>query len=180
MEFEPARDEFVLLGLLVIFAAFWVIVVEPYLSQSQFFLQLNPVLQYILFNIGFIFFAIVIINVPYLLSYREHIGMLRMLRVGFAGWLLFSFIFDMWQPPYFLSSTGQVLITMQQALPNTAVDAMMTWVWGLIIPSNVFIGGLSLLYIAVYGFTPIIITFVMIFILKPSMFRKLILRQDID
>ena len=177
---EPARDEFVLLGLLGVFAAIWITIIQPYLSQSQIFANLNPVLQYILFNVGFIMFAIIMINIPYLLAYKEHIGLSRMLRVGFAGWLLFSFIFDLWQPPYFLSSTGQVLITVQQALPNTAVDAMLSWVWGFIISPSIMIDGLSLLYIAVYGFTPVIATLAMIFILKPDAFRRLVLRQDID
>lgn len=177
---EPQRDEFVLLGLLAIFAAFWVFLVEPYLGTSQIFLGLNPVVQYVIFNVGFIIFAIVIINIPYLLTFHEHIGFFRMLRIGFAGWLLFSFIFDLWQPPYFLSPSGQILITIQQALPNTAVDAMLTWIWSQIIPNIIIVNGLSLLYLFVYGITPVLATLAMIFILKPNAFRKLVLRQDID
>lgn len=177
---EPERDEFVLLGLLGVFAAFWVFIVEPVLGHSPFFLGLNPVFQYILFNVGFILFAIVIINIPYMISYHEHIGFFRMLRVGFAGWLLFSFIFDLWQPPYFLSPSGQVLITSHQALAETAVDAMLAWVWSFVIPNQIVIDGLSLLYLFVYGVTPVLATLGMIFILKPDAFRKLILRQDID
>lgn len=180
MEVEPQKDEFVLLGLLAVFAALWVFLIEPYLGQSQIFLGLNPILQYVLFNVGFIVFAIVIINVPYLVSFHEHIGFFRMIRVGFAGWLLFSFIFDLWQPPYFLSPSGQVLITVQQALPNTAVDAMLTYVWSSIIPNNITINGLSFLYLFVYGVTPILATLAMIFILKPNAFRRLVLRQDVD
>lgn len=177
MKSDLKRDEFLLLILLAFFAFAWTFKVEPFLSHSTLFASLNPVMQYVLFNIGFIFFGIVLINVPYLLAYKKHIGIVRMIRVGFAGWLMFSFIFDLWQPPYFLSSTGQYLINAQQALPFTAVDAMLSWVWSFIIPANTMILGLSILYIFVYGVTPVLVTFIMVFILKPKVFRKLVLRQ---
>jgi hypothetical protein len=100
-----------------------------------------------------------------------------MLKIGLAGWLLFSFIYDLWQPPNNISPQGQILITAQQSLPNTAVDAMLRYVWSGIIPANIFVNGISLLFIAVYAFSPIITVLLMIILFKPSLVKKIILEK---
>lgn len=172
-----AKDEIYLFGFLSLFAILWVVLVTPRIEYSALFLNLNPVIQYFVFNIGFIIFAVLMINLPYRFIKGKKLEPKNIIKVGIAGWLGFSFVFDMWQPPYYLSSTGQVLITSQQALPSTAVDAMTTYIWSLVIPQSSVFMGLSTIYIFVYFVTPIIAVLDMMLILKPSLFRKMILER---
>lgn len=178
MEIELEHDEIVLFGLLTAFALIWVVFAMPYLENAAWFLNLNPVFQYFLFNIGFIMFGIILINLPYRLQFKERIEFLTMLKLGISGWLIFSFIFDLWQPPYYLSSAGQVLITNQQALFATSIDAMLTYVWSFLLPVNLGINGISFVYMLVYFVTPILALTGMMFMLKPDAFRRLILNRS--
>lgn len=173
MNLKINKLELILLGLMTVFALVWVLIVTPYMEQSNTFANLNPVFQYILFNTGFILLSIVFINIPVKLVSKKKINFITMVKVGLAGWLLFSFIFDLWQPPNYLSPTGQILIPAQSALPNTAVDAMLTYLWSFIIPQTLVMG-YSLVYIFVYFITPIIAVFAMILLLKPSMVIKIL------
>lgn len=171
------KQEWYLFGFLTIFAIVWVLAIIPYLAYSIQFTKLNPVVQYLVYNLGFIMLTIVLINVPFKLITSKSVNLKDMIKIGIAGWLLFSFIFDLWQPPNYLSPDGTVLITNDQALPDTSVDAMLTYLWSFVIHSNVFVHGLSLLYIAVYFITPIIVVGIMIAVLKPSVFKKIILQS---
>lgn len=171
------KDELYLFGLLSVFAILWVVLITPYIERSDLFLRLNPVLQYVIFNIGFIVFTIVVINLPYRFFTGKKTQPVDMLKVGIAGWLMFSFVFDLWQPPYYISPSGNVLITSNESLPLTAIDAVMTYVWALIVPVNYTFFGFSLLYISVYIITPIIAVVLMMLILRPSLFRKIILER---
>lgn len=175
MVLNVTKQELYLFGLLIIFASIWIILVIPDLVNSTAFNNLNPVGQYIVFNIGFVLLTIVLINIPYKLITHHKVNLTDTLKIGIAGWLLFSFVLDLWQPPNYISTEGQILITAKQSLPNTADDAMLTFVWSHVIPSNVFIKGVSLLYIAVYFFTPIITVLVMILLFKPSVVKKVLL-----
>lgn len=171
------KFELLLLGLIATFASIWVLIITPNLEQSSYFYNLNPIFQYLLFNTGFILLSIIIINVPYKLIADEEFDFLINLKLGISGWLIFSFIFDLWQPPNYLSPLGQILIPAQAALPNTAVDAMVTYVWSSIISPNIFVNGISLLYIFVYFVTPIIAVISMIMLLKPSLVIKTLLQR---
>lgn len=171
------QTELYLFFFLIVFAVFSFILVIPYSQNSEDFQTLNPVLQYILFNLGFIVFSIVFINIPFRFFTGKKIKIIDMFKIGLAGWLLFSFIFDLWQPPYYLSTDGEVLIKSQQALPFTAVDGMLAYLWSFLIPANFLINNFSLLYIAVYIFTPIITVFTMMVLFKPDVIKKAVLRH---
>lgn len=171
------KQEMYLFGFLTLFAILWIGFLIPYLGNSTDFAKLNPIQQYILFNVGFIFLSIVLINVPFKILTHHKVKLVDMIKIGLAGWLLFSFIYDLWQPPNNISPEGKILITAQQSLPNTAVDAMLRYVWEGIIPHNAFIGGISLLYLAVYFISPIIAVLFMILLFKPSLIKKVILEK---
>ena len=174
---KVTRSELYLFLFLTIFSIFWISFVTPLLTKSDQFARLNPVVQYLTYNIGLMMLTIVMINLPYKFVMNRPIDLKDMIKVGIMGWLLFSLIFDMFQPPYYLSTTGQILITSQQALPNTAIDAVFTYLWSFLIPPNIFIHGLSLLYISVYLFSPVITVAVMIILFKPTLVKKIILQR---
>lgn len=177
MGIKTREDEIYLFGLLTAFSVIWVIFITPTLEYSNAFISLNPVLQYVSFNLGFIVLTIVMINLPYRFFSGKKTKLVNMLKLGIAGWLMFSFVFDLWQPPYYLSATGGVLITNQQSLPSTAVDAMLTYVWSAVVPANSTFMGFSSLYIFVYFVTPILAVLVMMIMLKPKLFRQAILER---
>lgn len=177
MKFHVTRQEEYIFSFLVLFAVVWVIGITPMLENSSYFSKLNPVIQYVSFNLGFIFLTVVLINLPYRIVTKTKVSLKNMLKLGIVGWLLFSFIYDLWQPPNYLSPSGHVLIVNQQALPNTAVDAMLTYLWSFVVPNGMMIHGISLLYISVYFFTPIITVSVMILLFRPNIIKQAILEK---
>ena len=82
-----------------------------------------------------------------------------------AGFLVFSWVFDMIQPPLAWSTTGQLLIPVgTSSLENTAVDYMFGWIYmqvGIVGP---------LLYYMVYFVTPVIGIILAALIMTPKQF----------
>lgn len=128
---KVTKSECAVIAGLAMLSFFWVFLIMPVLSNSDWFSALNPVLQYVLFNLGFIFLTTVGFGVLFaLVEKKQKLVLKEILLNGLASWVLFSLVFDMWQPPYFLSaSDGSILITNSAALPYTAVDAVMAYVW---------------------------------------------------
>ncbi len=162
---------FGILGLL------WAFIVTPILTSAPWFLFLNPVVAYLLYNVGWILLISAIFGgfVAHFLVSEGNV--VHMFRVGIATWIGFSFLFDMWQPPLYLSTGGQVLIPLgTAALENTAVDAMTAYVWQSILGNEVMLqySGISLWFILTYVVTPVIALVVMALILKPKQFLKLL------
>src|SRR5689334_19435697 len=93
------KQEVYLFVFLTIFAILWVSLVTPFFENSVYFASLNPILQFFSFNVGFILMSIVLINVPFKILTTHKVNFFDMIRVGLSGWALFSFIFDLWQPP---------------------------------------------------------------------------------
>ncbi len=166
--FGIEESEFIAICSIALFSGVWAIFILPWLTASGIFLGLNPVFQYILFNLGFITLTIVIFGGIFAFAQKKTDHFTAMFRAGIATWLGFSFILDLWQPPFYLSSAGQALITQGAALPQTSVDAMMVYIWGLVGAT-----GFSL-YLMVYFMTPIVATVVMAILLSPEKFFNFI------
>ena len=114
----------------------WILILVPFLSSQEWFFSLNPIPAYFLYNAGaIILFAVVFGWVAAHLFVGES-NILDYLRFGIAGWLGASFIYDLWQPPFYLSVKGEVLAaTGTASLWNTSVDAMVAEVWKTLLGS---------------------------------------------
>jgi len=134
---QPARQqEIIIVAFFAIFGLAWAFLAVPYLTSAPWFVALNPVLAYIAYNLGWFFLVTTFFGglVAFLVFGRSRI--IGMLRVGLSSWLFISFVFDNFQPPFYLSPTGQVLIPIgTSSLENEAVDAMLAYVWGHFIPN---------------------------------------------
>jgi len=153
---------------IIVFALIWIIIIVPNLTSTGWFTALNPIVQYLLYNVGFILLTTVIFGGIFSYVVEKEIDIIAMVRSGVASWLTFSFIIDMWQPPFYLSSAGQVLITQPSALPMTAIDAMMAYLWGLL-----GIAG-SMLFYFVYIVTPVIAALAIIGLFAPNVIRRVL------
>ena len=174
---EIERDEAILMSGFGILGLSWAFVVTPLLTSASWFVFLNPVAAYLLYNIGWILLISAVFGGFVAHFLIEEGNIIHMFRVGIATWIGFSFLFDMWQPPLYLSTRGQVLIPLgTQALENTAVDAMTAYVWqsffGSIVQSEIF--GISLWFVLTYVVTPALALIVMGLILKPKQFIELL------
>lgn len=163
---------FALLGLL------WSFLIVPAMTSQSWFLTLNPVPAYFAYNTGWILLVSMVFGglVSHFAMSEGNIG--HVFRVGIASWITFSFLFDMWQPPLYLSYGGLVLIPLgTPALENTAVDAMAAYVWHVILGNYVHIilfDGISLWFVLTYGATSAIAILVMVLILRPRQVIELL------
>ena len=118
------------------FGVGWAFLAVPALTTSAWFVTLNPVAAYIIYNLGWFLLTTALFGglVAFLAFDRSRL--LGMVKVGLSSWLFVSFVFDNFQPPFYMSSTGQVLIPLgTPALENEAVDAMLAYVWGFVVPN---------------------------------------------
>jgi hypothetical protein len=120
---------------LILFAALaltWGLIVNPFLQNSEWFINLNPVAAYILYNMGTYFLVTVVFGIPsaFVIKRRFKVEWSDILIGGLVAFLVFSNVFDMWQPPLAWSTSGTLLIPVaSSALENTAVDYMYGWIW---------------------------------------------------
>jgi hypothetical protein len=170
------KQEITVIAFFIAFGSLWVAVIVPALTGSSWFYSLNPVLGYLAYNLGWILITSAVFGglVSFLLFDEERI--IYMIRVGIASWLFVSLIFDMLQPPFYLSPQGQVLIPLgTNSLENTAVDAAFAYVWSFVLGpfASATVGGFSVLYLFVYAVTPILAAVAAAAILAPRRFISL-------
>jgi hypothetical protein len=145
------REGYVLI-LFAVLALIWGLIVNPYLQNSDWFMNLNPVEAYVIYNLGTYFLVTVFFGIPsaFVMRRKFKIKWSDILIGGLVAFLVFSNIFDLWQPPLAWSTDGRLLIPVaSSALENTAVDYMYGWVWqSLTLP-------VSLTYVFVYVVVPL-------------------------
>src|SRR2546427_6943358 len=148
----------------VIFGLIYVALVLPYLTTASWFFTLNPIAAYLLYNFGYIFILAGTFGFIVGLAGGDA-DIDGLLKSGIAGFLLFSWIFDMWQPPLAWSLSGQLLIPAgTAALENVAVDYIWGWIFlGLGVPP-------SILFYIVYGVVPILAIIFAGLLISPSKF----------
>lgn len=131
------QQEVVVLVFFIIFGIGWAFLLVPYLGSLPWFYTMAPLPAYLLYNLGWFFIMTAFMGgfVAYLVLGKNRV--LTMLKVGLSTWLLYSLVFDNWQPAFYLSPQGQVLLPVgTPALENTAVDAMLASVWGAVVPNE--------------------------------------------
>ena len=153
-------DEWFVIGSITALATV-LIALLPLIMNDAWFTNLIPPLQYLIYNIGFILLTIVLIGVPLSYAQAHAIEYWSMFRNGVSSWLIFSFIFDVWQPPYAYGTIGHALITDVHSLYGASADHMLGWVYLHFIDPSLFVslpflGHISILFVLVYFVTPIV------------------------
>ncbi len=129
------RKELLILVSITVFAVIWTALIVPYLSASSWYQSQLPPVQFFLFEAGFLIGFITVIGVPisYLVVKRKRTGKVSLateaLKYGMSAWLGISIIYDMWEPPYFVSTSGALLLDNPHAMTGTAIDATVAWCW---------------------------------------------------
>ena len=167
------REEVGIIGGVAVLGLLWSFVAVPYLSSTPWFLNLYPLWAYLLYNIGWILAISVIFGglVEFVVSEDFSVG--ETFRIGLSSWLGVSLIFDMLQPPLYLSTSGQILIPLgTSALENVAVDATAATLWQNLLGGFVYgqLFGVSSWFVLTYVVTPVIALVVMAFLLSPKKF----------
>ena len=114
---------------LAIFGLAWMTVIVSGLMNSSTWTEWNPVQQFIVYNIGL--FMILTVFFGGMVSYLLHkrLSILAMMLNGLSGFLFFSFVLDMFEPPFCLNHAGEFIIGTGATLSGAAVDYMVAWVW---------------------------------------------------
>lgn len=159
------------------FGLVWSFIIVPYISSAEWFTTLYPLWAYLLYNLGWITAISVVIGGVVEYSLSEDFSIEETFRIGVSSWLGISLVFDLLQPPLYLSTSGQVLIPLGgPALENTAVDAMFATLWqgalGNLVYTQVF--GVSLWFVLTYAVTPVVALVVMALLLSPKKFIELV------
>ena len=141
----------------------YVLLILPYLTNSLWFVTLNPVAAYLIWNLGYLFIFVGIFGaiIGFLGANTDLFGMIRS---GIAGFLIFSWVFDIIQPPLTWSTSGQLLIPPGQSLENTAVDYMFGELF-----KGIGVSGFPL-FVMVYGLIPIVGIVLAFLLLNPAQF----------
>ena len=164
------KSEAIAIGSLIAFAGIWIFLLVPHFISSSWFQNLIPPLQYVVYNIGSILIVSVVMGLPISKAMNKEFKLKSMIRGGIMSWLVFSFVLDMYAPPFAYGPSGTVLITEPDALPGTAVDRVVGWIWNYVGISDGF------LYIFVYVITPIIAVIIAALLFKPKMFMKILMK----
>jgi hypothetical protein len=174
-KFQISKDEWLVIGS-IFCAALMLISILPRTMNSTWFTSLVPPFQYFVFNLGFILLTIVMFGIPMTFFLKQKIHFWTMLRGGIGSWLIFSFMLDLWQPPFAFGVSGKQIISDSGTLVGTSVDCMLGWLYIHTIPFHIqdiflnlpIIGRISLLFMMIYFFTPIISVIVAAFLFKPG------------
>ena len=171
-----SKNEIIILFCGAFFAIIWMLIVSPYLQNSVWYQSQVPPIQFLLYEVAFLVGFIAILGFPIQLAYfkfkkKSAIGKFSLIlgsaKLGLSGWAVHKLIFDVWESPYFLSPSGEVLLNNNQALTNSAVDAAITWMW-----QQIGLSG-SILYIAVYIVFPLLVLTAIILIFTWKQVLKL-------
>lgn len=174
---EIEREEAIIIVGVAIFGAAWAFIGVPLLTQTSWFYRLSPLLAYPIYNVGWVALLAVFFGGPLAYLAFEEQRIFQMLKVGMGSWLFFSWIYDLWQPAFYLSTSGQVLIPLGTAsLENTAIDSFTSTVAELLVGPAVhttFLFGFSLWYILAYYVATIVAIILIAFLLPFRKFIKL-------
>lgn len=157
------KIELIIIACFAIFGVIWVWYILPWLQYSKFYLALNPIGAYVVYNTGIITLFIAFFGIPVGYFVKGDINIIDLIRGGFASFIGFSFFIDLWSTPLAWNKNGIVaVVPTPDNMETSAVDYMAGWVF-----QQLGIHG-SMLYLAVYVFMPIIAVIVMALILKPK------------
>lgn len=153
-------------GILIFGAAFALVI--PQFQSANWFLSLNPVEQYILWNLGIILLFTGIFGVLVNAALRKRFSIANILLHGIAGFIVFSFVIDMIEPPFALNAMGQFIIPAGATLEGTSVDFMTAWLY-----QTAF--GISgpLLFWLTYLVTPALAIILFVIVLGPKKLLKI-------
>ncbi len=173
-----SNDEWFVIGSIA-FLSLVLICFLPFLMESIWFTDLIPPFQYLLYNIGFILLTIVLIGAPISHLLKRKVHLLTMFRSGLSTWLIFSFIMDMWQPPFAYNMSGELLISGKESLVGTSVDYMLGWIYTKLFTNSLLevqiplLGNISLLFLLIYFITPILSVICAALLFKPKALARM-------
>lgn len=174
----PRLGEWQIILWLALFSFIWIFFVIPFLTTNDVYLTQNPIVQYFLYNLGFISLTTATFGLVLTLWEENRINLTKLIKNGIASWLGVSFIFDLWQPPFYIDLLGNpVHSTEASSLANTTIDGALVFFYNSLFPTakDVILFNISLLYVLVYIFTPILALILMALLLSTSKFKKVVL-----
>ncbi len=171
------KGEIKILLALSVFSIMWIAVAIPFITTNSFFTSLNPVFAYALFNLGFIILTSITFGTVFAIL-KHNYDIWSAFSNGIVVWLSFSWVIDMYQPPYFLDMQGNEIISNVSTGANASVDAMWAFAFNSLVPSlkpaTIPFLNISLLFIAVYGFVPLMTVLIAAYVLTEGQLVKFI------
>lgn len=145
-----------LISSLLIFSIAWIVFVIPWILNNQFF-GINPLLHFPLVQLGFYGLSICIMYLYDRIAKKSERFGTTILK-GIYGWSLFSFVADMWLPPFAITQNGALNVFPQNSLPTASGDYFIYELFGKYF-QNLNLFGYSVAYLIVYVVIPIALLF---------------------
>lgn len=101
----------------------------PFFQSSPDFLALNPVEQYLLWNLGISLIFVAFFGVLISTALKKRYSLASIFVHGIATFAVFSFVIDNLSPPFALNSAGEFIIPGGATLEGTSVDYMLAWLY---------------------------------------------------
>jgi hypothetical protein len=144
----------ILISSLLIFSVAWIVFVIPWILNNQFF-GINPLLHFPIVQLGFYGLSICLMYLYERLAKKsENFG--GTILKGIYGWSLFSFVADMWLPPFAINQQGMINNFAQDSLLTASGDYFLYELVGKYFQS-ISLFGSSVAYLMVYVVIPIAI-----------------------
>lgn len=163
----------VVLGL-TLFAVVWVLLVLPMLVVDTTWISLAPPFKYLIYNLGFI--ALTCVSFGLTLSlWKNEYSLFNIFKNGITSWLGISFVYDLWQPPFYINKLGDTIQSEKiSALADATSDGTLFYIYNNIFPSlkNTIFFDISLLYVCIYIFTPFLIILLMLYVFSSFKFFR--------
>lgn len=170
------HEEWKIIAGLFVFSAIWVLLVVPYLINSPAWNSQNPIVQYVLYQMGYISLSVAIFGSILTMLFKQKFKFVNAFRNGVAAWLSMAWVFDLMSPPNYIDPLGNIVITNAAALPNASVDAMFVYIFDTITPWMkdlvVPFFNISAEWVAVYMAVPVLTLALVAFILTGGKFRN--------
>lgn len=135
----------------------------PFFQNSPDFIALNPVEQYVLWNLGLSLLFVGFFGVLISSALSKRYSLSNIFVHGLVTFAVFSFVIDMLAPPFALNSAGEFIIPTGQTLEGTSVDYATAWFY-----QQAFNVSGPLLFWLTYLVTPIIAFLVFLLVLGPK------------
>jgi hypothetical protein len=102
---------------------------------------------------------------------------LDILLTGFIIFLISSFIYDLWQAPFAIDTSGRFMMFEPRSMTTASSDYMLAWTYRSFLPTDfLFSGifGISWLYILVYFLPPILTVILAALVFFPEKFLSML------
>lgn len=174
-EYRFTLNELKIFSAMLLFSFLWIHFAVPFIGTLDFINTLNPILQFIIKEIGFLIAITYGLALILRLLYSLKFDTRKALEVGITGWAGYTFVVGLWKPPFSVSNSGELLVPMNNFL-TINIDQVLYYVVYSLFPDakDIIIpfSNNSLLWLIIYWIIPLLMLVMAMAFLKERIFKR--------